>query len=82
MHFHVNIFISAVCQVFNASIPRRVFDRLLYITCSQNWEAMVVHFWIKQCIEVSKEYNSNETRIDTWQYPTCFRFSQSIQSSS
>ncbi|KAH3795930.1 hypothetical protein DPMN_149492 [Dreissena polymorpha] len=39
-------------EVFNASIPRRVFDRLLYITCSQNWEAMGAHFWIKQCIEV------------------------------
>ncbi|XP_052224459.1 transformation/transcription domain-associated protein-like isoform X9 [Dreissena polymorpha] len=39
-------------EVFNASIPRRVFDRLLYITCSQNWEAMGAHFWIKQCIEL------------------------------
>ena len=42
-----------IFQVFNGSIPRRVFDRLLYITCSQNWEAMGSHFWIKQCIEVS-----------------------------
>ncbi|XP_052799623.1 transformation/transcription domain-associated protein-like isoform X2 [Mya arenaria] len=39
-------------EVFNSSIPRRVFDRLLYITCSQNWEAMGSHFWIKQCIEL------------------------------
>ena len=40
-------------EVFDGSIKRRLFDRLLYITCSQNWEAMGGHFWIKQCIEVS-----------------------------
>ncbi|XP_053373271.1 transformation/transcription domain-associated protein-like isoform X1 [Mercenaria mercenaria] len=39
-------------EVFNSSIPRRVFERLLYITCSQNWELMGGHFWIKQCIEL------------------------------
>ncbi|XP_041366452.1 transformation/transcription domain-associated protein-like [Gigantopelta aegis] len=39
-------------EVFENSIMRRVFDRLLYITCSQNWEAMGSHFWIKQCIEL------------------------------
>lgn len=40
-------------EVFDASIKRRVYERLLYICCSQNWEAMGSHFWIKQCIEVS-----------------------------
>ena len=35
-------------------MKRRLFDRLLYITCSQNWEAMSGHFWIKQCLEVCK----------------------------
>lgn len=39
-------------KVFDNSIRRRVFDRLLYITCSQNWEYMAGHFWIKQCLEV------------------------------
>ncbi|XP_048245320.1 transformation/transcription domain-associated protein-like isoform X4 [Haliotis rufescens] len=39
-------------EVFENSIQRRVFDRLLYITCSQNWEAMGAHFWIKQCTEL------------------------------
>ncbi|KAL3832377.1 hypothetical protein ACJMK2_024027 [Sinanodonta woodiana] len=39
-------------EVFDNSIPKRVFDRLLYITCSQNWESMTSHFWIKQCIEL------------------------------
>lgn len=40
-------------EVFDASMKRRVYERLLYICCSQNWEAMGSHFWIKQCIEVS-----------------------------
>ena len=39
-------------DVFDQSMKRRLFDRLLYITCSQNWEAMSGHFWIKQCLEV------------------------------
>ncbi|KAJ8314001.1 hypothetical protein KUTeg_008562 [Tegillarca granosa] len=39
-------------EVFENSIPRRIFERLLYITCSQNWEAMGSHFWIKQCVEL------------------------------
>ncbi|KAK6165821.1 hypothetical protein SNE40_022660 [Patella caerulea] len=39
-------------EVFENSMPRKVFDRLLYITCSQNWETMGSHFWIKQCIEL------------------------------
>lgn len=34
-------------------MKRRVYERLLYICCSQNWEAMGSHFWIKQCIEVN-----------------------------
>lgn len=42
-------------QVFDNSIPKRIFDRLLYITCSQNWESMGGHFWIKQCLEVRKK---------------------------
>lgn len=41
-------------QLFEKSIPRRIFDRLLYITCSQNWEAMGSHFWIKQAAEVKQ----------------------------
>ncbi|ESP00831.1 hypothetical protein LOTGIDRAFT_140419, partial [Lottia gigantea] len=39
-------------EVFENSMPRKIFDRLLYITCSQNWEAMGSHFWLKQCIEL------------------------------
>lgn len=42
-------------EVFDASMKRRVYERLLYICCSQNWEAMGSHFWIKQCIEVQSK---------------------------
>lgn len=31
---------------------RRLHDRLLYIVCSQNWDALGPHYWIKQCIEL------------------------------
>ena len=39
-------------EVFNTSMKARLHDRLMYITCSQNWEAMGPHYWIKQCIEL------------------------------
>lgn len=49
-------------EVFDGSMRRRLHDRLLYIICSQNWEAIGPYYWIKQCIEllivttVSSEY--------------------------
>lgn len=39
-------------EVFDKSMRKRLFDRLLYISCSQNWEHMQSHYWIKQCIEL------------------------------
>lgn len=39
-------------KVFDCSMRRRLHDRLLYITCSQNWDAIGPHYWIKQCIEL------------------------------
>ncbi|XP_049825027.1 transcription-associated protein 1 isoform X2 [Aethina tumida] len=39
-------------RVFDDSMRRRLHDRLLYIVCSQNWEAIGSHYWIKQCIEL------------------------------
>ena len=41
-------------EVFDNSMKHRIYDRLLYIVCSQNWETMVSHFWIKQCLEVRR----------------------------
>lgn len=39
-------------NIFDGSMRRRLHDRLLYITCSQNWEQIGPHYWIKQCIEL------------------------------
>lgn len=39
-------------EIFDGSMRRRLFDRLMYITSSQNWESMGQHFWLKQCIEL------------------------------
>eukprot|EP00064_Thunnus_orientalis_P003681 superscaffoldBa00000311_g3692 len=52
-------------EVFDASMKRRVYERLLYICCSQNWEAMGSHFWIKQCIELLLAVCERNTIIDT-----------------
>ncbi|KAI1279601.1 Transformation/transcription domain-associated protein [Halotydeus destructor] len=38
-------------DVFDASVKRKLHERLMYIACSQNWENIGPHFWIKQCIE-------------------------------
>lgn len=39
-------------EVYDASMRRRLHERLMYIVCSQNWETIGQHFWIKQCIEL------------------------------
>lgn len=52
-------------EVFDASMKRRVYERLLYVCCSQNWEAMGSHFWIKQCIELLLAVCERHTVIGT-----------------
>jgi len=39
-------------NLFNQQINTRLPERLLYIVSSQNWEPMMTHYWIKQCIEL------------------------------
>ncbi|XP_030767739.1 transcription-associated protein 1 [Sitophilus oryzae] len=39
-------------KIFEESMVRRLHDRLLYIVCSQNWEVIGQHYWIKQAIEL------------------------------
>ncbi|XP_064456550.1 transformation/transcription domain-associated protein-like isoform X2 [Ornithodoros turicata] len=39
-------------EVLDGSVRRRLHERLLYIVCSQNWETIGPHFWIKQCLEL------------------------------
>lgn len=52
-------------EVFDGSMKRRVYERLLYICCSQNWESMGSHFWIKQCIELLLAVCERNTIIGT-----------------
>ncbi|RZF45958.1 hypothetical protein LSTR_LSTR008335 [Laodelphax striatellus] len=39
-------------EIFDSSMRKRLFDRLMYIVSSQNWEPMGSHYWLKQCIEL------------------------------
>uniref|UniRef100_A0A6A7FXF6 Transformation/transcription domain-associated protein-like n=6 Tax=Hirondellea gigas TaxID=1518452 RepID=A0A6A7FXF6_9CRUS len=39
-------------QVFHESMPNKLHSRLLYIVCSQNWDNIGYHYWIKQCIQM------------------------------
>lgn len=43
---------SKFFEVFDGSVRRKLFERLMYIVSSQNWESMGAHYWIKQCIEL------------------------------
>ena len=39
-------------DIFSKSIRKRLYDRLMYIIGTQNWEHMGNHYWIKQCLEL------------------------------
>ncbi|KAL7737489.1 hypothetical protein ACLKA6_007623 [Drosophila palustris] len=39
-------------EILDSSMRRRLHDRLLYIICSQAWDTIGSHYWIKQCIEL------------------------------
>ncbi|KAF0288488.1 Transformation/transcription domain-associated protein [Amphibalanus amphitrite] len=39
-------------EVFDTSMKRRLHERLLYVVCSQNWEHIGHHYWIRQCLEL------------------------------
>ena len=38
-------------QVFNQSVKPKLYERLMYVVCAQNWETIGHHYWIEQCIE-------------------------------
>ncbi|XP_043599030.1 transformation/transcription domain-associated protein isoform X1 [Bombus pyrosoma] len=50
-------------EVFDGSMRRRLHDRLLYIVCSQSWDAIGPHYWIKQCIELLLVTANSTTQI-------------------
>nr|ANJ04666.1 transformation/transcription domain-associated protein [Nilaparvata lugens] len=39
-------------EIFDSSMRKRLYDRLMYMISSQNWEPMGAHYWLKQCIEL------------------------------
>lgn len=50
-------------EVFDQSMPKFLHERLLYIVCSQNWEHMGPHYWIKQCLELLTTTAISNVRI-------------------
>ncbi|XP_065334181.1 transformation/transcription domain-associated protein isoform X2 [Cloeon dipterum] len=52
-------------EVFDASVKKRLYDRMLYIITSQNWESMGPHYWIKQCVELLLTTALPDTEIRT-----------------
>ncbi len=50
-------------EVFDGSMRRRLHDRLMYIVCSQNWEAMGAFYWIRQCIELLLTTASTQSQL-------------------
>ncbi|KAL4715075.1 hypothetical protein ACJJTC_012122 [Scirpophaga incertulas] len=50
-------------EVYDQSVRRRIFDRLLYIICTQNWEHIGQHYWIKQCLELLLVTCATSTQI-------------------
>lgn len=50
-------------EIFDGSMRRRLHDRLLYIICSQAWDSIGPHYWIKQCIELLVSTANTSTQI-------------------
>lgn len=49
--------------IFDGSMRRLLHDRLLYIICSQAWDTIGQHYWIKQCIELLILTTNTSTQI-------------------
>ncbi|ALC42664.1 Nipped-A [Drosophila busckii] len=54
-------------EILDASMRRRLHDRLLYIICSQAWDTIGSHYWIKQCIELLVLTANTMTQIQSSQ---------------
>ncbi|XP_017462467.1 PREDICTED: transcription-associated protein 1 [Rhagoletis zephyria] len=54
---------SKFFEILDASMRRRLHDRLLYIICSQAWDSIGTHYWIKQCIELLVLTTNTMTQI-------------------
>ena len=50
-------------EIFDKSIKKKLYDRLMYIISTQNWEPMGNHYWIKQCLELILNVVQKERRV-------------------
>ena len=37
-------------ELYNRNVPPTLYDRLKYIVCHQDWEALAQSFWIKHAL--------------------------------
>ncbi|VDM39812.1 unnamed protein product [Toxocara canis] len=49
-------------KVFDAQVPRKVYERLYHIVALQNWSDMHQNFWIKHCINLMFSSIMEETK--------------------
>ena len=56
---------SKFIQLLDNSIRKRLYDRLLYIICEQNWESMGLNYWIKPCIELILAISQSTSPLST-----------------
>lgn len=58
-------------QIFDQSVKPKLYERLMYIVCAQNWQQIGCHFWIQQCIEFILAIALNELPISTLDTSGC-----------
>lgn len=56
---------SKFFEVFDQSVKPKLYERLMYIVCAQNWQSIGHHFWVQQCIEFILIIASPELPIQT-----------------
>ncbi|EDV27262.1 uncharacterized protein TRIADDRAFT_23101 [Trichoplax adhaerens] len=59
-------------KLYNASTSKNLMDRCLYICCSQNWEKILNHFWIKQCISLILSVARLDAPIESFEQSLVF----------
>lgn len=58
-------------QIFDQNVKPKLYDRLMYIVCAQNWQQIGCHFWIQQCIEFILAITMTEFPISTTDTASC-----------
>lgn len=58
-------------QIYDQSVKPKLYERLMYIVCAQNWQQIGCHFWIQQCIEFILAIAMTELPITTIDSSSC-----------